>query len=505
MRTVLASLGLLFLLFLPAAHAWQPTGSLTDLADKFGVARLRPGVAATGFSSYDRTGGNNDGFNGTFSKLREEDGNSVLAEMTGPGCIQRLWFTHSVGDKDGLLELKGEHIRVYLDGNETPALDVPIERLFDGSLARFPQPLAGQGIGGFYCYVPIAYKASCKVVVDGLGVRFYQINYVTFPSAKGVKSFTMDLGKSEREALAEAAARWSQPAAFLKDATSLERHEVSVIGPGRYDLELGAIERNRASKPARKRLTSVQGLGFAGFDDEEILNTRIEIRYDGQDKPAMDLPLRMLLGTVHGPEPFQSLYFGEADGVRYFALPMPYRDTCSIRLKALKNLTGTLLVRREEIREDADGFAYLHTQYHENLPTNQEGVLHPLLRTEGRGHYAGTYLATDADDRLPFWLEGDDQWRIDGELRIHGTGSEDYFNCGWYALPGRLEKAGAFPSHGFPVYRKSGNTHFATAFRWHAADPVPFEGKIDVGIEHGEVNKYVANYRSAAFYYLSTP
>ena len=50
------------------------------------LARLRdPGVRPIGFSSYDRTGGNNDGFNGTYSKIRVEDGNSVLAETTGPG------------------------------------------------------------------------------------------------------------------------------------------------------------------------------------------------------------------------------------------------------------------------------------------------------------------------------------------------------------------------------------------------------------------------------------
>ena len=33
------------------------------------------------FSSYDRTGGNDDGFNGTYSKLRVENGNNILAEV----------------------------------------------------------------------------------------------------------------------------------------------------------------------------------------------------------------------------------------------------------------------------------------------------------------------------------------------------------------------------------------------------------------------------------------
>jgi len=487
------------------ALAWEPTGSLAELADRNNIARLRPGVQAFGFSSYDRTGLNNDGFNGTYSKLREENGNSVLAEMEGPGCIQRIWFTHSAGDKPGLLELKGEHIRVFLDGNATPAIDVPLESLFDNSNPRFPNPLAGQGVGGFYCYVPIPYKKSCKVEVDGLGVRFYQINYSTFPSAKEVKPFSMSLSKKEQEALAEACARWNDPIAFLRDSAAIEKKDVSIIAPGRFDLELGAIERNRDKKPTRQRLTVLQAIGFEGFDADEVLNTRIEVRFDGAEKPAIDLPLTMLLGEIHEPGAFQSLYMGEANGIRYFSLPMPYHDTCNIRLKAVKDVIGSIVVRRDEVRKDPEGFGYLHSQYHENLPTNQPGVLHPFLQTEGSGHYVGTYMATDGQERLPFWMEGDDQWRVNGELRFHGTGSEDYFNCGWYAIPGRLDGPGGFPSHGFPVYKKIGETNYVTCYRWHTVDPVPYEGKFDVGIEHGEVNEHVANYRSVAYYYTPQP
>ena len=78
------------------------------------------------------------------------------------------------------------------------------------------------------------------------------------------------------------------------------------------------------------------------------------------------------------------------------------------------------------------------------------------LKAEGHGHFAGVLLMTEGKAKLPYWLEGDDRFRIDGRLAIHGTGSEDYFNCGWYALPGRLDRPACYPSHGFPVYRKVG-------------------------------------------------
>ncbi|OQC08361.1 MAG: hypothetical protein BWX80_00452 [Candidatus Hydrogenedentes bacterium ADurb.Bin101] len=196
------------LLFAGVARAWQPTGSLQELYDDTLLPRLRPGVKAASFSSYDRTGGNNDGFSGTYSKLREEDGNSVIAEMEGPGCIYRYWTTHSIGEAPGLLDRKREHIRIYLDGAAEPALDVPLESLFDNSLERFPQPIAGQGTGGYYSYVPIPYRQSCKVVIEGLGVRFYQLNYVTFPNAEGVNTFQMEMTGEEKELLKKAVARW---------------------------------------------------------------------------------------------------------------------------------------------------------------------------------------------------------------------------------------------------------------------------------------------------------
>ena len=142
----------------------------------------------------------------------------------------------------------------------------------------------------------------------------------------------------------------------------------------------------------------------------------------------------------------------------------------------------------------------LRAQYNESTPT-VPGVYHPFLQTSGGGHVAGAYLVTEGPHGLPFWLEGDDRWTIDGELRIHGTGSEDYFNCGWYALEGRLNGPEALPSHGFPVYGTTSRTMRAAAFRCHFSDPVSFDDTMDFVIEHGEANRHIAEYRSVVYWY----
>ena len=95
-----------------------------------------------------------------------------------------MHFPHSEYGVPGLLGRKGEHIRIYLDGNKKPALDVPLEDIFHGKLEGFPKPLADEALGGHYCYVPIPYRKSCKVMVDGTAVKFVQIGYRTFPTTR---------------------------------------------------------------------------------------------------------------------------------------------------------------------------------------------------------------------------------------------------------------------------------------------------------------------------------
>ena len=69
-------------------------------------------------SSYDRTGGNDDGFRGTYSQLYIDDkGEHVIFEEDGPGCIYNFWFT---GNGRYFNWCK---ICLYFDGDKTPRLE----------------------------------------------------------------------------------------------------------------------------------------------------------------------------------------------------------------------------------------------------------------------------------------------------------------------------------------------------------------------------------------------
>jgi len=487
----------------PIAAATEPTDGETAPIEKFyrleQLPRLLPGETCKMFSSYDRSGGNDDGFAGTYSKLRVENGNSVLAEMTGAGCIERIHLPHSIYTEPGLLGRKGEHIRIYLDGSTTPALDVPLEDIFRGKVDGFPKPLVGEGSGGHYCYVPIPYRNGCKVEVDGTDVRFYAVQYRTYPSNEGVVTFQNPPTDKQREALAAAAKAWESCGDF--DALGVSDPERR-----RYAIDVAPDKPFEVALPLGPRM--IRAIEFAGEPNQlkDAGDVRLAIRWDGAEKPAVDLPLDYMFCQAMGPKAFRSYLVGAIPQGWYNFMPMPYRKSAKITLTAEKPFAGKLTIVTTGLPEPNDELGYLHAVYNESLPT-ETGKFHPWLAREGRGHYVGTYLVTDGRNKtkLPSWLEGDEWFTCDGELCIHGTGSEDHFNCGWYAVPGRLNAPCAFPLHGFTIYDVQNKRNRAAAFRWHVADPIPYEKSIEAKIEHGGTNDVNANYRSAAFFYDAAP
>jgi hypothetical protein len=70
-----------------AAPALAATPDMLDISQ---LARFRP-VEVGMFSSYDRTGLNDDGFSGTHSFLRKDGDGLVIAELKGPGALTRIW------------------------------------------------------------------------------------------------------------------------------------------------------------------------------------------------------------------------------------------------------------------------------------------------------------------------------------------------------------------------------------------------------------------------------
>ncbi|MER7077074.1 Protein of unknown function [Saccharopolyspora kobensis] len=138
------------------------------------------------FSSYDRTGGNDDGFEGTYSCLRTTERGCVIGEHDGPGEITSIWSTREpLGDVSAT-----GNIVIELDGRTV--LDAPFIDVVSGKLgAPFAWPLVGDAndtAGGVVIKVPMPYRESMRVTVEH-NPYFYHLSYRAFPDANGVRTF----------------------------------------------------------------------------------------------------------------------------------------------------------------------------------------------------------------------------------------------------------------------------------------------------------------------------
>ncbi len=167
-----------------ATEATGPTGweNLTRLDL---LPSLTSGVETRQFSSFDRTGGNNDGFEGTYSCLRQSKDGCVIAERSGAGEIGSIWFTRDGGDVTNT-----GNIIIELDGETV--VDAPLQDVVDGELgAPFVYPFVGnadQSSGGVYIKVPMSYRESMRVTTTN-NPYFYLLTYRVFPDAEGVETF----------------------------------------------------------------------------------------------------------------------------------------------------------------------------------------------------------------------------------------------------------------------------------------------------------------------------
>src|SRR4051812_12608428 len=88
----------------------------------------------------------------------------------------------------------------------------------------------------------------------------------------------------------------------------------------------------------------------------------------------------------------------------------------------------------------------------------------------------------------------DDAW----PPSLHGTGTEDYFNHAW-----GMQK-NAYPYHG-AIIHKSDVPGYSVNYRFHVADPVRFNERIKVSIEHGHGNHLSDDWASTAYWYQALP
>lgn len=135
------------------------------------------------FSSYDRTGGNDDGY--PYACVSVASDGCLIAQASGPGEVDSIWFTRDGGDVSAT-----GNIRIVLDGRTV--LDGPLQSVVDGDLGSpFTYPLvanANESSGGVYIKVPMPFRSQMRITTDQ-NPRYYHVYYRTFATSAGVHAF----------------------------------------------------------------------------------------------------------------------------------------------------------------------------------------------------------------------------------------------------------------------------------------------------------------------------
>ncbi len=482
-----------------------PSFSYADLANRIvDLERLtlkpQPGERTALASSYDRAsvydaandryldwGANADGT----GVVRMEGEDAVLAEITGPGCIWRMWSA-TVGEG---------HVRITLDDDVEPAIDLPFAGFFDQRHEPFtrPQLVYETAAKGYNNYTPIPFQKSCKIVAAPGWGRYYHFNYSQFPPETRVPTFRRQLSAVDGAALDAVdrkLARCGDPLAARAGQQTVLKSITLASGQSSVVAELSGMGVITAIRVKMELPREV--------DEQRRLLRELTIRmtWDDDQQPAVWSPFGDFFGSSAGAVPFRTIPTGlHEDGTWYCFWQMPYatRAVITVDNESTRLIVMSWQIDHAPLSRSVDDYLRFHAKWHRDAfrvrPDRWPDWT--LLRTTGTGRFVGTQLHV-WNPRGGWWGEGDEKFFVDGEKfpSTFGTGTEDYLGYAW-------SSGGTFVQalHSQPVNQN--NRGHVSANRWHIPDDVPFQQSFEASIEKYFPNAQPCHWAAVAFWYLA--
>ncbi|MFI5307853.1 MAG: DUF2961 domain-containing protein [Polyangiales bacterium] len=426
----------------------------------------------------------------------------VLGRFEGAGQLVRTWI-----GMQSLLSgpADDEVLRVYVDDEPTPRVDVPLAAAINGRAGEIFAPPFGAGSDHRLAwYYPVAFRHKLIVALDGLGdydEYFYHCD-VTFDDA-------LPVAPQSRERLPERTRATSQLGAVFRPAGELSTLQAEQS----IELAAGGSSAVHLAGPA-----TIQELRIRATTDAltAMADVRVTVHWDGAAEAAIDLPLLDLLGAGRIPPERSSLalssFVEEGEQVLALKLPMPFTDTADWTFSN----TGTAAVAFDLLVR-GDGWlppgtpSHLYVQRNETVgPTSAPD--HVAVDITGTGRLVGVcaYVAGHADpsggvqsDPLNC-LEGDVRAEVDGALALDGTGTEEYADDVFYFTD--APQVGPFVEAWGRVSDSQSGQGEASFCRWHVlGTELDFHSSLRETFELGGAANpsIVDRFRTVAFLYLA--
>jgi hypothetical protein len=477
---VIVSTVVLVIALIAAALSNQPEpsigiGAITDLDSALPLNRQ--GVEEKQVGSWDRTGHNNDYNNFVDQKA---DGTVILLDEKGPGCVDRLWMTG----------INNNPVEIYVDDETTPRVHAGLQDLFNGNVKGFPKPLVlnnRESSGGFVSYVPIPFAKHIKIVTSrsGIGSFYYNITLKHYTDNRQISSFDPNEIRADANV-------WNDRRAAIK-----------LVDPVHVELDKGQTVELRNNAPG------IREMDFSALPDDPkfLRNAVLRIYYDGEPFPSVESPLGDMVASPFYWTNVNSRMFSMDPASHTIKLSWPIVAKSGVRV-TLTNDADTPLTftySDDELQapiSDVSNEGYFHAQFRLVNTTANDGHDLMLLERTGRGNYVGSIQSVEGKNGLGF-LEGDERVFVDDDKNtgsitdvpsIHGTGTEDYYNGGWYFNGGPFSTQ----THGAPIRQDNG---VISMYRLHLTDSIPFQDRIQFGIEHGNENDSAEKYGVVSMWY----
>jgi hypothetical protein len=443
---------------------------------------------------------NNDGFDPQY--IRKEGENMVLAEMEGPGAIVRMWSA-SPG--------KG-HVKVYIDGRERPALDLPFISYFDTtSIPAFgyPQLVYETAARGFNNYVPITYQKSCKIVAEPEWGQYYHFNYISFPNGTTVEAFSS-------KPTGAGAAALTRVNNFFENRLGELSYTVKPSEMKQVREKVAAGESKTISLKGNQAIYSLKAkLNIADEKrmEEALRKVILQVKWDDEKEPAVWSPIGDFFGSAPGYNLYKTLPMGMTEEAMYSYWYMPFDKSATITL--INNLDAPvevdLSIGLEKLNNSQKSLSRFHAKWHRNwepLADSARGPDWTVLETEGSGRFLGMSLMVwnpkggsckrYGGEGHWWWGEGDEKFFVDGETfpSTFGTGTEDYFGYAW-CIPNYFTRAFHSQSH------TDENMGYQALNRWQVIDNVPFQKSFKAYLEKYFPDKWPTQYAVTTYWYLN--
>ncbi len=433
-----------------------------------------------------------------------------------PGYVSRMFFTRFslldllrdelFSDSAGLGRFDNEVLKIYIDDLTAPSVVIPLADL--GQTTPFDTPFAGRNSAAVLSYTPISFEHTLRVVLGGTSAPYgyyYHINVQQISETP--RPFTPRLAEDPDFAAA----------ADLLTTFGTNPNTGCYLVVNDEPLTLPADTTTEIFSDETAGTLELLRFSFADPTPAALGALRLQVYYDSATQPAIDVPVDAFFGCrerVAGYRtlPMRVLVTADTADLACF-LPMPYAE--SVRVLLCNDGTEPQTVRASIAVDRAlppEPWGYLHAAQHSVAGPQPAGSRFTVINIAGRGRYVGTWLfaAGNSDQRTGEFpaslniLEGNELGLIDGTAQILGTGTEDYYNGGFYFATGPVNHPFAAANY---VHGDGADPGVVSCCRWHIlADAIDFQESFQLSFQYGSDNpNLVVRYATVAYYYLNQP